>query len=131
MFERISFNVMGDSRGELIAIEEKLDVPFEIKRFYYIYGTSNGAVRGKHAHRNLEQVLFPIQGSCTCLLNDGSKWDQVELRKKNEGIYLRTLVWRELINFSNDCILGVLASDCYNENDYIRSFDEFISIVNS
>lgn len=126
MYKKIEFEIRGDNRGELIAIEGCMDVPFEIKRFYYIYGTRKEAIRGKHAHRILKQVIFPIEGSCSCLLSDGYRWERVELDKKGCGIYIDTMVWRELINFSDSCIVGVLASDHYKEEDYIRDHEEFL-----
>jgi dTDP-4-dehydrorhamnose 3,5-epimerase-like enzyme len=114
-----------------ISVAENLNhVPFEVKRVYYIYGLGNpGAVRGKHAHKELEQILFCINGSCKIGLDDGTHRQTVTLDKPHVGIRLGTELWHTMQEFSEDCILLVLASDVYKESDYIRNYDEFIAYV--
>ncbi len=123
------FNPHGDDRGQLIAIEELKDVPFEIKRVYYIYDTASGVRRGFHAHKQLEQVLICVHGSCKVLLDDGSISKTVLLDDPSEGLYISNAVWREMYDFSEDAVLLVLASKHYDEADYIRDYDAFLHYV--
>lgn len=125
------FQPHGDDRGQLIALEENKDIPFCIKRVYYMYDTVKGVVRGKHAHKSLEQILVCIHGSCKVLLDDGREKKVVPLEKPYEGLYISNNMWREMYDFSEDAVLMVLASDYYNEDDYIRDYDQFHSYVNS
>ncbi|MDO4304803.1 MAG: FdtA/QdtA family cupin domain-containing protein [Bacillota bacterium] len=125
------FQPHGDDRGQLIALEENKDIPFCIKRVYYMYDTVKGVVRGKHAHKSLEQILVCIHGSCKVLLDDGREKKVVPLEKPYEGLYISNNMWREMYDFSEDAVLMVLASDYYNEDDYIRDYDQFLSYVNS
>ena len=123
------FNPHGDERGELVALEERKDIPFDIKRVYYMYNTIADAVRGKHAHKNLQQVLICVHGSCKVSLDDGIEKRIVVLNKPNEGLYITNNMWREMYDFSNDAVLMVLASELYDEKDYIRNYDEFLKFV--
>lgn len=123
------FQPHGDDRGQLIALEEFSDIPFSIKRVYYMYNTKEGVVRGHHAHKNLEQVLICINGSCKIRLDNGSEEKVVSLEKPYEGVYVPNYMWREMFEFSDDAILLVLASELYDENDYIRDYNEFINIL--
>ena len=125
------FQPHGDARGQLIALEEFSDIPFSIKRVYYIYDTGEGVRRGFHAHKQLEQVLICIHGSCRILLDNGTEKETVLLEKPYEGLYVSNNTWREMFDFSPDAVLLVLASELYDESDYIRDYDEFISFVNS
>lgn len=125
---RVGFPPHGDSRGQLVAIEEQKDIPFDIKRVYYIYATTEGTHRGLHAHRKLEQVLLCIHGSCKVKLDDGKSSEIVELSNPCEGIYMSAYVWRDMYDFSEDAVLLVLASDYYDEEDYIRDYDTFIEL---
>lgn len=119
----------GDDRGELVALEEMNDIPFNIRRVYYMYNTTTDAVRGKHAHKNLQQVLICVHGSCKVSLDDGNERYVVVLNKPNEGLYITNNMWREMYDFSNDAVLMVLASELYDEKDYIRNYDEFLEFV--
>ncbi len=119
----------GDDRGELVALEEMNDIPFDIKRVYYMYNTTTDAVRGKHAHKNLQQVLICVHGSCKISLDDGNEKRIVILNKPNEGLYIANNMWREMYDFSKDAVLMVLASELYDEKDYIRNYDEFLEFV--
>lgn len=123
------FQPHGDSRGQLVALEELKDIPFKIKRVYYMYGTGEGVRRGLHAHRSLEQILICIHGSCKVLLDDGIEKKIVPLERPYEGLYVSNNMWREMFDFSSDAVLLVLASELYDEADYIRDYDEFLSSV--
>ena len=119
------FEPQGDERGQLVAVEEK-DIPFNVKRVYYMYDTVADAVRGKHAHKNLKQILICIHGSCKILLDDGKEKEIVSLTKPYEGLYISNHVWREMYDFSSDAVLMVLASEAYDECDYIRDYESFL-----
>ena len=123
------FESHGDERGQLVAIEECIDIPFDVKRVYYMYDTVPDAIRGKHAHKCLQQILICVHGSCRVLLDDGTEKEIVILDKPNEGIYISNDIWREMFNFSPDAVLMVLASELYDENDYIREYDQFLQYV--
>ena len=124
------FQQHGDERGQLVAIEEHKDIPFEIKRVYYMYDTGKGVTRGQHAHKSLEQILICIHGSCKLMLDNGKEKKIVSLEKPYEGLYISNNIWREMYDFSSDAVLMVLASDVYKEEDYIRNYDEFLKFVN-
>ncbi|KZN29552.1 sugar 3,4-ketoisomerase [Pseudoalteromonas luteoviolacea] len=121
-----SLKVIGDDRGQLIALEGNKDIPFDIKRVYYIYGTQSGVARGFHAHRNLKQLLICVSGNCDILLDDGHSKETVNLKSPDQGLLIEGLVWREMHNFSEDCVLLVLASEYYDESDYIRCYDDYL-----
>lgn len=123
--KKISFPQHGDERGNLVALEELKDIPFEIKRVYYMYDTLKGVVRGKHAHKSLCQILICIHGQCKIHLDDGFEQEEVLLDKPYEGLYLSNNIWREMYDFSTDAVLMVLASALYQEEDYIRDYMEF------
>lgn len=120
----------GDERGQLVALEEKKEIPFDIKRVYYIYDTLAGVRRGFHAHKNLKQLLICVHGSCKVLLDDGKEKEIVILDEPYKGIFLQSYIWREMYDFSPDAVLLVLASEVYDECDYIRNYDEFLRHVN-
>ncbi len=128
--EKYSFLPHGDARGQLIAIEEFKDIPFDVKRVYYIYDTLEGVVRGHHAHKSLQQILICVHGSCKIKLDDGKEQEIVLLDKPNEGLYVSNVMWREMFDFSPDAVLLVLASEYYDEADYIRNYDDFLAYVN-
>ena len=119
----------GDDRGQLVAIEAMKDLPFEIKRVYYIYDTLPGVRRGFHAHRNLQQILLCVNGSCKIHLDNGHETAEVLLDKPNEGLYIANDMWREMYDFTPGAVLLVLASEYYDEADYIRNYDDFIKMV--
>jgi dTDP-4-dehydrorhamnose 3,5-epimerase-like enzyme len=125
----IDFEIRGDKRGSLVAIEEKREVPFEIKRVYYLFGTRPGVRRGYHAHRSLQQVLVALSGSCKIFLDDGKEQRIVELNKPYRGLYIGKFIWREMFQFSEDCVLMVLADEYYDEGDYIRDYQEFQRVI--
>lgn len=123
------FQKHGDKRGMLVALEEMKDIPFQIKRVYYMYDTVFGVRRGYHAHKELQQILIAIHGSCKIHLDDGNDTAEVVLDKPYEGLYLNNNVWREMYDFSEDAVLMVLASEYYDENDYIRNYQDFLKFV--
>lgn len=119
-----------DKRGSLIALENLKTVPFEIKRVYYIYDTKPDIDRGGHAHTNLEQILIMMDGACEVLLDNGKEKKSIILNRPDVGLYIGKNMWREMKNFSYGAKLLVLASDLYDEKEYIRSYDEFLRIIN-
>lgn len=128
--KKYTFAPHGDDRGQLVAIEQLKDLPFEIRRVYYIYDTLEGVRRGFHAHLNLEQILVCVKGSCKIHLDDGTDTAEVVLDKPYEGLYIANNMWREMYDFSPDAVLLVLASEYYDEADYIRDYDKFMQFVN-
>ena len=126
----IDFEIRGDARGSLIALEKEHNVPFDIKRVYYIFDTTGGVRRGFHAHKNLKQLAICVKGSCKFLLDDGTNKNIYNLNEPTKGLYIEGLIWREMFDFSHDCVLMVLADAYYDEGDYIRDYTRFIEIVN-
>ena len=125
----VSFKSLGDERGSLIALEGNKSVPFDIKRVYYIFGTKEGVSRGFHAHLNLKQVVVCVKGSCRFVLDNGKQKEEIILDDATEGLLIEGLTWREMYDFSPDCVLIILANKYYNENDYIRDYDEFLKEI--
>jgi len=121
---------LDDQRGSLVALEENQEIPFKIKRIYYIFDSQKGISRGFHAHRDIKQVIICLSGSCNILLDNGFRRERVQLDNPKKGILVEKLIWREIHDFSSNCILLVLASDFFKEDDYIRDYTEFIKIVN-
>jgi dTDP-4-dehydrorhamnose 3,5-epimerase len=128
--EPVELKIIGDERGSLVAIEPGLNIPFEIKRVYYIYGTLPDVGRGFHAHRRLEQMAICVAGSCIMVIDDGVTRQEVKLESANKALLIRNMIWREMHEFSDDCVLLVLASEYYDESDYIRDYEQFIQEVN-
>ena len=121
----IEFRRIANPKGNLTPIEGATDVPFDIKRVYYLYDVPGGEVRGGHAHRNIEQVIIAASGSFDVVLDDGVKRARYMLNRSYYGLYVPTMVWRELDNFSSGSVCLVLASEHYEEVDYIRDLHEF------
>lgn len=121
----ISLQVHGDDRGSLIALENGHNLPFDVKRVYYIYGTKTDVARGFHAHKKLKQLLIAVSGTVTIKCEYNGQTKEYLLDKPNEGLLIEGFVWREMHAFSNDCVLLVLADEYYNENDYIRDYQTF------
>jgi dTDP-4-dehydrorhamnose 3,5-epimerase-like enzyme len=128
-YKIIKFQKHGDDRGQLIALENEKEIPFEIKRVYYMFETGEGVRRGFHAHKNLKQILICTSGSCKIHLDDGKETKEIVLDDPSEGLFITNNLWREMYDFSKDAVLMVLASDLYNEKDYIRNYDEFLKFV--
>lgn len=130
LIKLIDFPPLGDERGSLVALESNNTVPFDIKRVYFLFGTKEGVSRGFHAHQALKQVAVCVTGKCRMLLDDGKEKAEVWLDSSTKGILIESMVWREMHDFSDDCVLLVLASEYYDEADYIRDYDDFIKKVN-
>lgn len=127
-YQLMQLKPIGDKRGKLVALESHKNIPFEIKRVYYIYDTSSEQMRGKHAHQNLEQLYIAINGRCEVILDNGKSQESVCLESPDMGLYIGKNIWRE-IKFFDDCKLMVLASDYYDENEYIRDYEEFLKMI--
>ncbi|XDZ67105.1 FdtA/QdtA family cupin domain-containing protein [Alphaproteobacteria bacterium LSUCC0226] len=125
----IDFPPLGDDRGSLVAVEAKKTVPFDIKRVYFIFGTKQGVARGFHAHKALKQVAVCVTGSCRMLLDNGLEKEEVLLDSPTKGLVIEDFVWREMHDFTPDCVLLVLASEYYDEADYIRDYEDFLRVV--
>ncbi|SFC14107.1 dTDP-4-dehydrorhamnose 3,5-epimerase [Marinospirillum celere] len=126
LLKLIEFPPLGDDRGSLVALEANKTVPFDIKRVYYIFGTKEGVARGFHAHKALKQVAVCVTGSCRIVLDDGCQKEEVLLDSPVNGLLIENMVWREMHDFTLDCVLLVLASEHYDEADYIRNYDDFL-----
>lgn len=120
-------DVRGDFRGSLIAIEAGSDVPFQIARVYYIYGTVPGVARGFHAHLALSQWAICVSGSCVMTIDDGSARQDILMDRPDLGLLIGPMIWREMRDFTPDCVLLVLASAAYDEADYIRDYNTFLA----
>lgn len=118
-----------DHRGNLGVIEAGEQVPFEIKRIYYLFDIPVEAERGVHAHKKLQQLIFPIKGSFDIILDDGKERTKYHLDNPTQGVYVTNMIWRELDNFSEDAVCLVLASEHYDPDDYFHEYDEFLDEV--
>ena len=118
-----------DERGNLTFIEECRHVPFDIKRVYYLYDVPGGASRAGHAHKNLQQFLVAISGSFDVILDDGQTKAKFQLNRSYYGLYIPSMIWREIDNFSSGAVCLALASEYFDETDYYRNYDEFIQAV--
>ena len=125
----VNFDIHGDERGSLIALENCLSVPFDIKRVYYIYGTHSNIHRGFHAHRKLRQILIAVSGEVKVKCEFLGKKNIYHLNDPSQGLLIEGLVWREMFDFSPNCVLLVLADDFYNINDYIYDYDYFKKVL--
>jgi len=117
--------ILGDHRGKLVAIEGQQDLPFEVKRVFYIYGVKPDVSRGSHSHHQTQQYLIAVNGSCKVTLDDGKQKTTYHLNKPNTGLFQDALVWGEMYDFTPDCVLLVLASEHYDEADYIHEYKDF------
>lgn len=127
----LEFPQKGDERGHLVIVEGMQDVPFEIKRIFYIYGSDASVVRGQHANRRTEFVLINVAGQSKVKVLDGKGNEAVfSLNRPHTGIYLPTMVWKDMYDFSPDSVLLVLASEHYDPNEYIRDYELFVKEVN-
>ena len=127
--KKIQFPTHTNETGSLSFFEAERHIPFDIRRVYYIYDVQGDSRRGFHAHRALEQVLLCIHGSCKILLDNGKEQETVLLDKPNEGLIVENPIWREMYDFSPGAVLLVMASQYYDEADYIRDYDEFLAYM--
>lgn len=130
LIRTLYFPPLGDHRGHLVALEANKTVPFDIKRVYYLFDTKEGIARGFHAHKKLKQVAVCVKGSCRFVLDNGRSKEFIVLDKATTGLLIEGLVWREMHDFSPDCVLLVMASEHYDEADYIRDYQQFLEEVN-
>ena len=121
----IALKSIGDDRGHLVALEGGREIPFELKRIYYIFNTKEGVSRGYHAHKKLQQLAVCVSGRCRMVLDDGHTRQEYWLDSPTKGLLINSMIWREMHDFSEDCVLAVFASEFYNEADYIRDYDHF------
>jgi dTDP-4-dehydrorhamnose 3,5-epimerase-like enzyme len=119
----------GDERGSLVSLEDQRNVPFSIRRVYYLFDTKPDIRRGFHAHRELNQLAIVVRGSCRFHLDDGKEKVDLLMDNSAQGLMLPPLLWHEMYDFSEDCVLMVLADGHYDESDYIRSREEFLELA--
>ena len=126
----LDFLQRGDERGHLVIVEGGQDIPFEIKRAFYIYGSDKDVVRGKHANRKTEFILINVAGNSKVKVCDGEGNEAIFcLNRPHTGVYLPNMVWKEMYDFSEDSVLLVLASEHYDPNEYIRIYDDFVKMI--
>ena len=128
----LEFSDLGDERGNLVVVEGSgFDIPFEIKRVFYIYGSDAEVIRGRHANRRTEFVMINVSGKSKVTVDNGYEQKVIELDRPRMGLYLKTMVWKDMYDFSEDSVLLVLASEHYDAEEYIRDYDEYIHEVTS
>ncbi|MCR5290712.1 MAG: FdtA/QdtA family cupin domain-containing protein [Treponema sp.] len=127
LYKMIQFKDLGDERGKLVVIEGGQEIPFDIARVFYIYGSDSTIVRGKHANRNSEFVLVNVAGSSKVMITDGTRKEIVELNRPMEAVYIPKMIWKEMYDFSSDSVLLVLSNTHYDGNEYIRNFDDYVA----
>ena len=125
----LEFKDLGDQRGKLVVIEGKKSIPFDIKRVFYIYGSDSTVIRGQHANRESEFVLINVAGTSKVRITDGKEEMIVELNRPMMGVYIPSMIWKDMYDFSSDSVLLVLASTHYDGSEYIRDYDEYLRVV--
>lgn len=128
-YKILEFGDLGDERGKLVVVEGAQDIPFEVRRVFYIYGSDSSVVRGQHANRNSEFVLINVSGTSKVRVDNGFEEVVIELNRPRMGLYLPTMVWKDMYEFSEDSVLLVLANTHYDGTEYIRDYDEFLKEV--
>ena len=130
--QMLEFAQHGDDRGHLVVVEGMKDVPFEIKRMFYIYGSDANVVRGRHANRRSEFVLINVAGQSKVRVDDGRGNEAVfSINRPHTGLYLPRMVWKDMYDFSEDSVLLVLSNEAYDPDEYIRDYDAFVKEVNA
>lgn len=131
MAQMLEFSQHGDERGHMVVVEGIKDIPFEIKRIFYIYGSDKNVVRGQHANRRSKFVLINVAGSSKVKVLDGKGNEVIySLNRPHTGVYLPEMVWKDMYDFSSDSVLLCLASEAYDPGEYVRNYDDFVRIVN-
>ena len=123
----LQFADLGDERGKLVVIEGARNIPFQIKRVFYIYGSDDTVVRGQHANRESEFVLINVAGESKVRITDGKEEYIVELNRPMMGVYIPRMIWKDMYDFSADSVLLVLASTYYDDSEYIRNFEDYLT----
>ena len=129
MLKLIDLETHSDNRGSLVAIESAKNIPFEIKRIYYLFKSKIDKKRGQHAHKNLKQIYIAVSGSCKIEFDDGNKKSEYILDNPAKGLLIGGVIWREIKEITDDCVLLVVADDFYKEDDYIRDHNEFLNYI--
>ena len=129
LFRWVNLPPLGDERGSLVVLEAGKSIPFEIKRVYYLFATKDGVARGFHAHKKLQQMAVCVTGKCRMVLDDGHTREEAWLDSPTNGLLVNDLVWHEMHDFSPDCVMLVLASEHYDESDYLREYAEFLEEI--
>lgn len=130
--QMLEFQQRGDERGHLVVVEGNKDIPFDIKRIFYIYGSESDVIRGQHANKKTEFILINVAGQSKVKVKDGKGNEAIfSLNRPHTGIYLPKMVWKDMYDFSEDSVLLCLASEHYDAVEYIRNYDEFVKIVNN
>lgn len=126
----LEFSQKGDNRGHLVIVEGMQDIPFDIKRIFYIYGSAPDVVRGQHANMRSEFLLINVAGTCKVKVKDGRGNEAVfSLNRPHTGIYLPKMIWKDMYDFSEDSVLLCLSSEHYDPEEYIRNYEEFVNMV--
>jgi dTDP-4-dehydrorhamnose 3,5-epimerase-like enzyme len=125
----VRFNQLGDDRGHLVVVEGCKDIPFEISRIFYIYGSDNDVVRGQHANRDSEFVLINVSGKSKVKIDYGDSQEIIELNEPHMGVYIPKMIWKEMYDFSEDSVLLVLSNIKYNPEEYIRDYNEYLALI--
>lgn len=123
------FKILGDHRGQLVALEANKQIPFDVKRVFYIYGTQEDVPRGNHSHYKTKQFLVAVNGSCKVTLDNGIIKETFDLNKPNLGLFQDALIWGSMHDFTSDCVLMVLSDEYYSADDYIINYDKFLEVV--
>lgn len=126
----MKFNQLGDNRGHLVVIEGSKDIPFEIARIFYIYGSDNDVIRGQHANKDSEFVLINVSGKSKVKIDYGYSQEIIELNEPHMGVYIPKMIWKEMYDFSEDSVLLVLSNFKYNPDEYIRDYNEYLKLIN-
>ena len=125
----LEFGDLGDERGQLVVVEGEQDIPFEIRRVFYIYGSDSQVIRGQHANRKSEFVLINVSGTSKVRVDNGFEEDIIELNRPRMGLYLPTMLWKDMYDFSEDSVLLVLTNTHYDGSEYIRDYAEYLKEV--
>lgn len=128
-YKILEFSDLGDERGNLVVVEGDQDIPFEIKRVFYIYGSDDKVVRGQHANRNSQFVLINVSGTSKVRVDNGFEEEIIELNRPRMGLYLSTMLWKDMYDFSEDSVLLVLTNTHYDGKEYIRDYEEYLREV--
>ncbi|HHQ5455763.1 TPA: sugar 3,4-ketoisomerase [Aeromonas veronii] len=128
-YKILEFKEMGDERGQLVALESMNQIPFDIKRVFYVYGTSGDKARGCHANKKTKFVIISVSGSCIVTVNDGVDCEDIILDCQTKGLYLDKMVWKQMHSFSKNSVLMVLCSEKYDQEEYVHNFDEYLTLT--